>query len=110
MVIVSNFIVLHTKWWCDYIPAQSRASQKNNICKSVLPEFIATDGHITSDNPCLTKTNKIGVMSVWSVIIRLVIVEKLTRLTQVEEQTSILDANTPTVVRGRTTENRDQLS
>lgn len=31
-------------------------------------------------------------MSVWSVIIRLVIVEKLTRLTQVEEQTSILDA------------------
>lgn len=46
----------------------------------------------------------------WSVIIRLVIVEKLTRLTQVEEQTSILDANTPPVVRGRTPENRDRLS
>jgi len=59
MVIVSNFIVLHTKRWSDYIPAQSRASQKNNICKSVLPEFIVTDGHIASDNPCFDKTNKI---------------------------------------------------
>lgn len=60
MVIVSNFTVLHTRRWTDYIPTQSRVSQKKTTyAKSVFPEFIVTDGHITSDNLCFDKTSGI---------------------------------------------------